>query len=231
MSHYDKITIEEFKEVMPINVRKNVSPELIDQVNNVITNPEVAAIFKENVLGLSTVMKEGKFKLDSYLHAVKFVSHKLLGDTHISAWAKTFPSKYNTAVKRGDRRSEIAAVSSRYAGSKLVILLMGQTMMPTHIVNAPLYQEALNSQAELMRDAKSEKVRQDAGAKLLDILKPPEAAKIELDVNIKEDSTIQELRQTTMKLVDQQKRMIEDRQASVKSIAESTIVEADIVEQ
>jgi len=224
MSHYEPITIEEFKEAMPAHLRKNVCPELIQQVNTVITDPEVSAVFKENVIGLSTVMREGKFKMDSYLHAVKFVSHKLLGDTHIAAWAKTFPGRYNGAIKRGDTRSEIGALASRYASSKLVILLMGQTMVPTHILNAPLYQQALNVQADLMMNARSEKVRSDAAANLLATLKPPETKKIELDLGVKEDQTIQQLRETTMELARQQRRMIESGVASARSIAESKLI-------
>lgn len=224
MSHYDPITIEEFKEAMPAHVRKNICPELIDQVNTVITDPEVAAVFRENVIGLSTVMREGKFKVDSYLHAVKFVSHKLLGDTHIGAWAKTFPTKYNGMIKRGDSRSEIAAIASRFASSKLVILLMGQTMVPTHILNAPLYQQALNVQADLMMHAKSEKVRCDAAANLLATLKPPETKKIELDVGVKEDQTIQQLRETTIELARQQRKMIESGAVSARSIAEAKLI-------
>jgi len=224
MSHYEPITEEEFKEAMPAHVRKNISPELLHQINTVISDTEVAAVFKENVVGLSTVMREGKFKLESYLHAVKFVSHKLLGDTHIAAWSKTFPNRYNAAVKRGDTRSEMAAVASRYASSKLVILLMGQTIVPTHILNAPLYQQALNVQADLMMHAKSEKVRCDAASNLLATLKPPEAKKIELDIGVKEDQTIQQLRETTMELARQQRRMIESGAASARSIAEAKLV-------
>jgi len=224
MSHYEPITIEEFKEAMPVHLRKNICPELVDQVNTVITNPEVAAVFKENVIGLSTVMREGKFKMDSYLHAVKFVSHKLLGDTHIAAWAKTFPGRYNSAIKRGDTRSEIGALASRYASSKLVVLLMGQTMVPTHILNAPLYQRAINNLADLMMNAKSEKVRCDASTGLVAALKPPETKKIELDLGVKEDQTIQQLRETTIELVRQQRRMIETGVASARSIAESKLI-------
>lgn len=225
MSHYKVITAEEFKEAMPAHVRKNICPELIDQVNNVISDPELAAVFRENVIGLSSVMREGKFKLDSYLHAVKFVSHKLLGDTHIGAWAKTFPNRYNGMIKRGSSRSEVAAVSSRFASSKLVVLLMGQTMVPTHILNAPLYQQAINTQADLMLNARSEKVRSDAAANLIATLKPPEAQKIELDIGIKEDGTIQSLRETTMELVRQQRKMIKNGQVSVRTIAESKLIE------
>jgi hypothetical protein len=230
--HYDLITIEEFKEAMPSSVRKSISPDLVAQINTVIAEPEVAAIFRENVIGLSNVMSGGKFKIDSYLHAVKFVSHKLLKETHIQAWAKTFPSRYNAAMQRGDRRSEVAAVASRYAGSKLVTLLMGQTMMPTHILNAPLFQEALNTQADLMRSAKSEKVRCDAAYNLMQTLKPPEAAKIELDIAVKEDDSIRALRETTMGLVRLQQEMIRTGGASVKSIAQSdlSVTEGEIVQ-
>lgn len=224
MSHYTSLTIDEFKEAMPAHVRKNINPELMQQINTAISDPEVQAVFRENVIGLTTVMKEGKFKISDYLHAVKFVSHKLLGDNQITAWAKTFPDRYKDMVQRGNSRSEIAAVCSRYASSKLVVLLMGQTMMPTHILNAPLYQKAINVQAELMMNAKSEKVRCDAAANLIATLKPPEAQKVELDIGMKEDSTIQELRQTTLELVRQQRDMIERGNASVKAIAESRLI-------
>lgn len=218
------ITIDEFKEAMPAHIRKNISPELMIQINTAMTDPEVLAVYRENVVGLATVMKEGKFKIGDYLSAVKFVSHKLLGDQHIQAWAKTFPDRYNDMVQRGNNRSEIASVCSRYAASKLVVLLMGQTMMPTHILNAPLYQKAINVQAELMMNAKSEKVRCDAAANLIATLKPPEVQKVALDIGYKEDSTIQALRETTMELVRQQRQMIEKGNVSVRAIAESKLI-------
>jgi hypothetical protein len=127
-------------------------------------------------------------------------------------------------VKRGSSKSEVASIASRYASSKLVILLMGQTMVPTHILNAPLYQQAINVQADLMVNAKSEKVRCDAASNLTNILKPPETKKIELDIGIKEDQTIQELRETTMALARQQRQMIEGGQASVRAVAESKLI-------
>jgi hypothetical protein len=173
-------------------------------------------------------MREGRFKITDYLSAVKFVSHRLLGDNQTTAWAKVFPDRYNSLIQRNLDRSEIGALTSRYASSKLVVLLMGQTMMPTHILNAPLYQKAINVQADLMMNAKSEKVRCDAAANLLMTLKPPEVQKVELNIGIKEDSTIQELRETTMALARQQRQMIESGVVSVKSIAQSKLIGSNI---
>jgi hypothetical protein len=229
MSYADPITIEEFRDAMPPHVRKNINPELVDVINTAIADPEQLAVFRENVIGLTSVMSEGKFKITDYLSAVKFVSHRLLGDNQTTSWAKTFPVRYNDLIQRNVDRSEIGAICSRYASSKLVVLLMGQTMMPTHILNAPLYQKAINVQADLMMNAKSEKVRSDAAANLLLTLKPPEIKKVELSIGVKEDSTIQELRETTMALARQQRQMIESGSMSVKTVAQSKLItNADI---
>jgi hypothetical protein len=228
MSYNEPITFEEFRDAMPAHVRKNVNPELVDVINTAIADPEQLAVFRENVIGLTHVMKEGKFKITDYLSAVKFVSHRLLGDNQTTAWAKAFPQRYNDMIQRNVDRSDIGAICSRYASSKLVVTLMGQTMMPTHILNAPLYQKAINVQADLMLNAKSEKVRSDAAANLLMTLKPPEVQKVELNIGIKEDSTIQELRETTMALARQQRQMIESGAISVKSIAQSKLINKNI---
>ena len=227
------ITLDEFKEAMPAHVRKSVNTALLAEINNAIADPEVLAVYRENVIGLTSVMREGRFKMSSYLSAVKFVSYKLLGDNHVQAWAKTFPQRYNDAVARGTSAGDIASVASRYHSSKLVILLMGQTMMPTHILNAPLFQEALNKQASIMRDPDASfKVQSEAAANLLMTLKPPEVAKVELDVIVKEDSSVTALREMTMKLVRQQGDMIEAGGASVRSIAESKLIgESDTSEK
>ncbi|RLB94161.1 MAG: hypothetical protein DRH26_02000 [Deltaproteobacteria bacterium] len=224
MAYDTPITIDEFKEAMPAHMKKNVNPDLLTKINGALMDPEILAVYRENVIGLTSVMREGRFKMDAYLNAVKFISHKLLGDNHITAWAKTFPDRYNALVKKQYDRSSIAAVCSRYAGTKLVILLMGQTMMPTHIVNAPLYQEALNNLATLMTGAKSEMVRCNAASKLVETLKPPEAQKIELDIGLKEDDTIKALRETTAMLVKQQLDMLDSGVVTVKNIAESRLI-------
>ena len=224
------ITIDEFKEALPVHIRKTVNHEVLDSINAGLADPEVLAVYRENVIGLTTVLQEGRFKMDSYISAVKFVSHKLLGDSHIQAWSKTFPDRYNAMNQRGNTASEIASVTSRYASSKLVILLLGQTMMPTHILNAPLYQKAINVQADLMMNAKSEKVRSDAAANLLLTLKPPEVKKVELSIGLKEDAAIASLRESTMALVHQQRQMIEQGALSVRSVAESRLAIIDVTD-
>lgn len=218
------LSTEEFKAVLPLNMRKVVCQELIDNINTTINDPEILDIFKENLLGFTTVLSHGKFKMDQYINAVKYVSFKLMGDTNRAAWAKTFPNRFDRLKKNKVSDSDIASINSGYNKSKLVVLIYEQSLIPTHILNAPLYQSAINVQADLMLNAKSEKVRCDAAANLLMNLKPPETQKIELDIGIREDETIKALRETTMGLVRQQQKMIEIGAASVSGIAKSKLI-------
>jgi hypothetical protein len=66
-------------------------------------------------------------------------------------------------------------------------------------------------------------VRQKAADSLLMHLKPPETAKIELDIGIKKDSIVEEYEENIRRLVEKQKELIEAG-ADVKTIANSGIV-------
>jgi hypothetical protein len=85
----------------------------------------------------------------------------------------------------------------------------------------------LNVQAELMLTAKSEKVRSDAANSLLTHLKVPETKKIELDLGVKQDKGIDDLRAATLKLVQQQKEMMTIGSINAEDVANSSIIELD----
>ena len=103
-----------------------------------------------------------------------------------------------------------------------------QTLIPTHVLNADIFQKAINTQAYLMNNANSEKVRTDAANSLLNHLKKPEASKIQLDISYKEDKTLEDLRASTQALVDIQRRMLEEKVVDAKYVAESVIIPKDI---
>ena len=236
MSNNQPLTEIEFKEVLPAKLRKNVNQKLMDQINATIADPVILDSFRDNLLGFASVLKMGKFKMPDYICAVKYVSFKLMGDTNKDAYIKTFPGKYAGFVKRGVSSKDIASYSTAYNKTKLVNLIFEQSLVPVHVLNAPMYQQALNVQADLMMNAKSEFVRSQAANSVMSQLKPPESAKVELDINVKEDESIKALRATTMELARQQQQMIKDGSSSVRTIAESKLlipdntIEAEIVE-
>ena len=226
------LTIEQFQMALPDKVKKSVNQELIDQVNLTLSEPELFEAYRDNLLSYTRVMADGKFQVPQYVAAVKYVSHKLMGSSNIEAYTKTFPDKYARFVATGVQAKDIASYVTAYNKSKLVNLIFEQTLIPSYILNQDLYQKALNVQADLMVSAKSEKVRTDAANSLLTQLKMPEKVKVELDVNVKEDSSIGALRAATMALAAAQRLAVESGSSSAQEIAHSRVVlkDADVVD-
>ena len=222
------LTIEQFRTALPDKVKKSVNQELIDQVNKTLAEPELYETYRDNLISYTSVMKDGKFKVSGYVDAVMYVSHKLMGCTNIEAYTKTFPDKYQRFVQQGVAAKDIASYVTAYNKSKLVNLIFEQTIIPSYVLNQDLYQKALNVQAELMVTAKSEKVRSDAANSLLTHLKMPETQKVELEIGVREDSTIAALRATTMELSRQQRLMMESGAMNVQEVAHSKLTVVDV---
>jgi hypothetical protein len=217
------LTIEQFKQALPEKVKKSVNQELIDQINHTLSDPDLYEAYRDNLLSYTKVMADGKFKITDYINAVKYVSHKLMGGTNIDAYSKTFPDKILRFNATGVSSKDIASYVTAYNKSKLVNLIYEQTLIPHYVLNQDLYQKALNVQAELMVSANSEKVRTDAANSLLTHLRMPEVKKVELDIGIKEDSSINALRMATMELVANQRLVMQAGQMTAGGIAGSKL--------
>ena len=218
------LTVEQFKQALPDKVKKSINQELIDQINTTLADPDMYEAYRDNLLSYTKVMADGRFKVTDYINAVKYVSHKLMGCTNIDAYSKTFPDKIARFTAQGVLPKDIASYVTAYNKSKLVNLIMEQTLIPSYVLNQDLYQKALNVQAELMVGAKSEKVRSDAANSLLTHLKMPETQKVELEIGVKEDSAIAALRATTMELARQQRLMLEAGAMNAQEVAHSRLV-------
>jgi hypothetical protein len=153
-----------------------------------------------------------------------------MGNTNIEAYTKTFPARYAYYLSNKTSPKDIASYVTSYNKNKLVNLIYEQTLVPTHILNADMYQKAINVQAELMMDDDvSPKVRSDAANSLLTHLKAPET-KMEIDVTIKQDSTLSDLRATTEKLVQQQHALLTSGKVDAKFIAQSDLIAGTEIE-
>lgn len=199
---------ETFQKCLPDKMRKSVNQELVDRVNNTLSNPEEFEQYRNNLISYTSVMQDGKFKIDQYLDAVQYVSHKLRGATNIEAYMKTFPVKYQQFVLDGVAAKDIASYVTAYNKGKLVNLIMEQTLVPVHVLNMDMYQKALNAQFELGMSAQSEKVRSDALNSVLQQLRPPEIKKAELAVTVKESEAIKSLKEMTLQLATEQRAAI-----------------------
>lgn len=221
------LTVQQFQEALPEKVKKSVNKDLIDQINKTLSEPDLYEAYRDNLLSYTRVMADGKFKISNYVEAVKYVSHKLLGASNIEAYSKTFPDKMLRFTVQNTLPKDIASYVSAYNKSKLVNLIMEQTLVPMWVLNQDLYQKALNVQAELMVSASSEKVRSDAANSLLTHLTPPETKKIELNIGMKEDNSISSLRDATLELVAQQRQMLQSGLMNAEQVAHSKVIEGE----
>lgn len=218
------LTLDQFQLALPDKVKKSINQELIDQINNTLSDPEMFESYRDNLISYTKVMADGKFKVTQYIDAVRYVSFKLMGCTNIEAYTKTFPDKYQRFIQQGVQAKDIASYVTAYNKSKLVNLIFEQTLIPSYVLNQDLYQRALNVQADLMMNAKSEKVRCDAANSLLTQLKAPEVKKVELDIGVKEDSSIAALRAATLELARQQRLMMESGAMNAQEIAHEKLI-------
>ena len=218
------VTLDQLQQVVPRHLRGSVDEGMVQQLNGLALDTEFREQYRDNLLSYTSVLSNGKYKIQNYVDAVRYVSHKLLGASNLDAYVKTFPDKYQRFLQDGVASKDIASYVSAYHKSKLVMAILQQTLTPSWVLNADLYQKALNVQADLMINAKSEMVRTTAASSLLAQLKAPEATKVELDIGLKQDGTIEALREATEALVAQQRAMILGGVANAQEIAHSRLM-------
>ena len=221
----DLLTIDAFKKALPKNCRNGIGDDVLEYINGFIKDdPELNGNLKNDVLGYVSVLRDGRYKIKEYINAVRYVGFKLTGDTNIAAYVKTFPDRYQKFVDDGVSERDISSNITAYKNGQLVCKVFAQTIIPPHIFNHDIYQEAINTQAELMRSARSEQVRMKAADSLMIQLRAPETTKIELDIGYKSDDAIEELKRTTAELVHMQKTAIINGMSTAKGIAHSKII-------
>lgn len=223
------LTKEVVERALPATLKSAVTPQLVDLINNIAADPLVAEQVRNNVISYTSVLKEGKFKAEDYVHAVAFVSYRMMGDSIKDAYFKTFPQRMAALMAKGADEKTISAYTSAYAKGKLVNLILEQTIVPSWVLNNHLYQEAITTQATLMRTAASEKVRQEAANSLLTHLAKPKEVTALIPIDMKESSGMSELKDMLQKMSQQQRELIANG-ATARDIAAQRLVDVVDVE-
>ncbi len=221
------LTVEQVEKALPANLKNAATQAFTDHINNIVSDPLVAEQVRNNFISYTSVLKDGKFKTEDYLHAVTYVSYKLMGDTNQDAYFKTFPQRHASLVARGVSNKDISAYVSAYNKGKLVNLILEQTLVPSWVLNADIYQRAINTQADLMINAQSEKVRCDAANSILTHLAKPKEAGPLINLDMRQDTGMNELKDLLTSLARKQRDMIQEGSVSTREIAEQNIIEGE----
>ena len=216
---------EEFQAALPVQMKKKVNQDLLDKVNTIMKDPDEAEIFRDNIIGMTWVLKEGKFKLDQYVNAVRYIQFTLMGKSNQEAYAMAFPDKLRRWNAEGKTAKEISSYVSIYNKGKLVNLVREAAQIPAYIYNQDVYQKAINKQMSIMNNPDaSYKVQSDAANSLLTHLKPPETTKVELDVGVRDDSAVASLKEQVALLAAKQKTLIAGGGMTAQEVARQKLV-------
>ena len=221
-------TVELLQKTLPSNLRTSATQGMVDMLNNVSNNQQEAELIRENFLGYTAVLSEGKYKTEDYLNAVKYVSFKLMKCSNEEAYVKTFPQRYQRMVKDGVKPKDIGAYVYAYSKNKLVNRIMEQTMVPSWVLNQDIFQEAINTQASLMRDPDvSPKVRSDAANSLLTHLAKPKEAGPLINLDMRDTSGMKEMKELLVRMAQQQQGLIKEG-VTAKDIAAAIIIDVEV---
>lgn len=222
------LTLDDVKRALPSHLRASATQTMADTLNSISNDPLAAESIRENFVGYSTVLREGKFKTEDYIHAVAYVSFKLMGYNNKDSYARAFPQRYAALVARGTSDKDISAYVSAYHRGKLVNLIMEQSLVPTWVLNQDIHQKAINRLADLMLNANSEKVQAEAAIGLLTHLKKPEPkGDFQISLHTQDTSGMKEMQATLSQLAAQQREMIERGSMKTIDVAASRLVRQD----
>lgn len=219
-----KLSKQEIIAALPANFKSAVTDQFVDMVNDITQDQQAAEFIRENFVTYSMVLKEGRFKTEDYLNAVAYVSYKHMGLSNQEAFFKVFPNRHAALVAKGTSSKDIAAHVSGYHKGKLVNMIMEKSLVPTWVAYQDVFHKAIATQADLMQNAASEKVRCDAANSILTHLQKPKEAAVSVNVDMRENSGMRELVNTMRELAGAQRQAIVDG-LDAKVISGSALVQ------
>ncbi len=145
---YEGLTREDIMRIMPKNINKPISDEMIKVINRMGEDCGIMQEYlEENFLSNLNVLQEKRISVKHYVNAIKFVALRQ-NYSLTKSWAIVFPDKYKAlkdAIDGGadSKQINIAAHASSYAQTKAVVKVTAQSILAPSIVYAPMHHHAV----------------------------------------------------------------------------------------
>lgn len=215
--------------------RNWASDTLVETLNQL--EMDGAELVRENWLTHANILREGTYSMEQYTTAVKYVSLKQMGHTNQQAYSIALAERYQELVAKGYDDQRISSHVAAYHKGALVQKLLAQSTIPLYLLYQDEAHKAIRTLVNVMTEPNaSYKTRAEAADKLLNHVKRPEAAKIELEVSQKQSDGMVELQLMMRELAEKQKKAIGQGQdvASVANLPvfrrEAIVTEAELIE-
>jgi len=224
-----KVTLDSLKAVTPKSQRSMITTELVDKLNQWGEDPKLLESYGENVLSYISVLRDGKFKIDDYMNAVRFVSYKLMGYTDIDAYTITFPDRYQRLIDDGVPREDMSPYVAAYKKNMLVVKIFEQTVIPVRVTNNHMAQEALNELMRIGLNGRSEMARVAALSKVIDKTDATEDSKLQIDIGVNNASIIDDYELAMKKMAEKQLELMAQG-GDLKAITNASIKRDEVIE-
>lgn len=230
------VTLDELQNALP--TRKNaITQEIVDIINSSQEEPEFQgeSLFQTAVT-YESVLKGTKHSIKDYLNAIRFCAYLVSqNDNYTEAYKKTFPDREFVkerlnAPTESPKYAELTSAASRYRRSKLVVDILTVSQVPLHMMFNGWQYEAIGVLHETMHTAKLDRDKINAAKELLAATKTPDNLKIELDVGVKENDSVQQLNDQLAIMAARQKAMLESGAATLEEYGNMKVVEGEVIE-
>lgn len=211
------VTVEQVE--LALGSKRNwASQELVTTLNSL--EADGADLVRENWLTHANILREGTYSMDQYLTAIKYVSLKQMGHTNQQAYSIALSDRYQELVAKGYDDQRISSHVAAYHKGALVQKLLAQSTIPLYMLYQDEAHKAIKTLVKVMEDedGASPRTRAEAADKLLNHIKRPEAAKVELEVSQKQGDGMLELHAMMRDLAQKQLAAI-DAGGNVKTVA------------
>ena len=84
------LSTEVLERALPDKFKKSLNTELLDKINKTLTDPDIQDHLRDNFIHYIDILNDGRFKITDYLNAIKYTTHKLMGNSNINAYIKIF---------------------------------------------------------------------------------------------------------------------------------------------
>lgn len=229
MTAKKELTLETVSSQLSPKERLTVSEETLEEINKLAHDPDYGEEFLDSYLTHLQVLKDAtRTNHRQYLNAIKFFTLVESDNTLTDAYIKVFPERYDARRQNypeHEQKKEIMrSEASRFNRSVIVNEIRKVAAIPVQLIHRHLLHEAILEQANLMKNAKSEMVKQKAGACLIEQLKPTEDNTLKIEVEDSASSVIADLRAATIALAAR------EREAVLAGVPLSTVAESDIID-
>lgn len=203
------LTRTDIEQALPVNLKSAATQSLTDQINNLVQDPVVAEHIREHFITYAVVLQEGKWGMDAYMNAIQYATYKMMGYSNQESYQRTFPARYQKFIQDGTSSKDISAYVSQYHKGKLVNAILEKALIPVHVLYQDVYHQAIRTQADLMVNAQSEKVRSDAANSILTHLAKPKENAPTVAIQINNNAEMDAMKDMLTKLGERQIALVE----------------------